>query len=337
MTGAAGSSLPAPAFSLLGTVLFALILGVLVLGSVWLLLGATRGSWVKERLAPHVGIARRGPRTARERLSFMASLFRTTESAFGHWRHWRSVQKLLERADLPLRTVEFFWASVGCGLVLGLFAGVLGIPPILVVVLMLAGTAVPYLIVSFKVKRRARAFENQLADILSTIAGSLKAGHSFKQGLQAVVDEAQEPASVEFKRVLTETGLGRPMDDALAEMAERTGSKNFAFAITAVTIQRQVGGSLAGLFEMVAETVRQRQQFTRKIRGLTAMGRMSAYVLVGLPFFVALAITVTNPGLYEPAVPHPLGTHPARRDAHDDVPGILAAQEDRLLQRVNPC
>jgi len=100
--------------------------------------------------------------------------------------------------------------------------------------------------------------------------------------------------------VLTETSLGRPMDDALAEMAVRTGSDNFEFAITAVTIQRQVGGSLAGLFDMVAETVRQRQQFARKIRGLTAMGRMSAYVLVGLPFFVALAITFMNPGYMGP-------------------------------------
>ena len=297
---AQGSSLPAPAFSLFGTLLVALIVGALVLGTVYLLLGATRGSWVKARLAPHVGIARRGPRSTRERLSFLASLFSTTESAFGHWRQWRSVQRLLERADLPLRAVEFFWASVGCGIVLGLFAVVLGLSPILDVILMLAGAGIPYGVVSVKVRRRTRAFEDQLPDVLNTIAGALKAGHSFKQGLQAVVEEAQEPASVEFKRVLTETGLGRPMDDALAEMADRTGSANFAFAITAVTIQRQVGGSLAGLFDMVAETVRQRQQFARKIRGLTAMGRMSAYVLVGLPFFVALAITVMNPGYMSP-------------------------------------
>ena len=73
------------------------------------------------------------------------------------------------------------------------------------------------------------------------------------------------------------------MDEALREMGERLGSANFEFVITAVTIQRQVGGSLADLFDMVADTVRQRQQFTRKVRSLTAMGRMSAYVLVGLP------------------------------------------------------
>jgi len=113
-------------------------------------------------------------------------------------------------------------------------------------------------------------------------------------GLQAVVDEASPPASDELKRVLTEAGLGRPMDDALAEMAERVGSENFEFAITAVTIQRQVGGSLASLFDMVSETVRNRQQFARKVRSLTAMGRMSAYTLIAIPFFIAGMVELTN-------------------------------------------
>jgi tight adherence protein B len=90
------------------------------------------------------------------------------------------------------------------------------------------------------------------------------------------------------------------MDEALVDMSERVGSKNLDFVITAVTIQRQVGGSLAGLFDMVAEAVRQRQQFARKIKGLTAMGRMSAYVLLGLPFFLAAALTVLNPSYMSP-------------------------------------
>jgi tight adherence protein B len=97
------------------------------------------------------------------------------------------------------------------------------------------------------------------------------------------------------------------MDTALADMAERVGSKQFAFVLTAVTIQRQIGGSMAGLFDMVAETVRQRQQFARKIRGLTAMGRMSAYVLAGLPFFLALAITLMNPAYMAPLWSSPTG------------------------------
>jgi len=77
-------------------------------------------------------------------------------------------------------------------------------------------------------------------------------------------------------------------------MAERVGSNNLSFVVTAVTIQRQVGGSLAGIFDMVADAVRNRQQFARKIKGLTAMGRMSAYVLVGVPFFMAGTITLLS-------------------------------------------
>ena len=125
------------------------------------------------------------------------------------------------------------------------------------------------------------------------------------------------PASKEFKRVLTETQLGRPMDDALAEMAERVGSKNLAFVVTAVTIQRQVGGSLAGIFDMVAEAVRQRQQFARKIRSLTAMGRASAYVLVGIPFFMLGSIIADQRRLHGAALPHvdrPQADDPGCRD-----------------------
>ena len=114
------------------------------------------------------------------------------------------------------------------------------------------------------------------------------------------MDEGNPPANKEFQRVLAEARLGRPLNLALADMSERLGSKNFEFVITAVTIQQQVGGSLAGLIDMVADTVRQRQQFIRKIKGLTAMGRAGAYVLVGLPFLVAIGITVINPTYMDP-------------------------------------
>ena len=167
-------------------------------------------------------------------------------------------------------------------------------------------------------RRRLKAFDAQLPDLLTTVAASLKAGHSFRQGIQAVVDEGQEPSSKEFQRVLTETRLGRPMDGALAEMSRRVGSKNLEFVLTAVTIQRQVGGSLAAIFDMVAETVRNRHQFARKVKGLTAMGRASAYVLIALPFFVALAVTAINAEymspLYHTSTGHKLMIARARDD-----------------------
>ena len=294
--------LPALFYSPLGGLLLTMIVALLVLTACGFVLVAARGSWVKSRLAPHVegGQRKAARREKADRLAAFAGLFRATEQAFGHRRLWKRLHSLLERADLPLRTVEFAYLMVGCGFGLALLAALSGRSSLGILIALAVGAAVPYGWVSLKARRRMRAFEDQLPDLLVTLAASLKAGHSFKQGIQTIVDEGQEPASKELGRVITDTRLGRPMDDALAETAERIGSSNFSFVITAVTIQRQVGGSLAGLFDMVADTVRQRQQFARKIRALTAMGRAAAYVLVGLPFFIAFALTLLNPTYMDP-------------------------------------
>ena len=169
----------------------------------------------------------------------------------------------------------------------------------LMILAAMAGGAVPWLVVYIKGKRRTAAFENQLPDLLITLAASLKAGHSFKTGLQTIVDEG-EASREQGAEARAHRGPARAADRSLSEMAARLGSKNFDFVITAVTIQRQVGGSLAGLIDMVADTVRQRQQFIRKIKGLTAMGRAGAYVLVGLPFFIAAVITLMNGSYMDP-------------------------------------
>ena len=295
--------LPDAFYGRAGDLLFTVLAALLVLAAGILAASTLRGSWLKRRLAAHVEPSRGRAakhRTGRERLAMLSGLFRVTESTFGHRRQWRNLQLLLERADLPLRTVEFAWLLIGCSFVLAVLAAIINGGALAILASFLVGGFVPYLVVWMKARRRVRAFEDQLPDLLITMAASLKAGHSFKQGIQSVVDEGQEPAAKELRRVLTDTQLGRPMEAALHETAERIGSKNFSFVITAVNIQRQVGGSLAGLFDMVADTVRDRQQFARKIRSLTAMGRMAAYVLVGLPFFIALAMTVLNPTYMDP-------------------------------------
>jgi tight adherence protein B len=279
------------------------VVGLLALLAVAFALAAPKGTWLKGRLEPHVASHKRQV-VKREResrkMAFFMPLFKATESVFGKFRQWKKLDQILQRADLPLKTAEFAYIMLAAGLVGG-FVAALFEPPVWAIALaFVGGLAVPYLVVLHKAKKRLNAFEEQLPDILVTMAASLKAGHSFRQGMQSVVDEGVDPAHREFKRVLTEARLGRPMDDALTEMAVRIGSKNFEFVMSAVTIQRQVGGSLAGLFDMVADTVRQRQQFRRKIKGLTAMGRMSAYVLIGLPFVVGTAIYAINRQYMEP-------------------------------------
>jgi tight adherence protein B len=284
-----------------GQAAFAALVGVLVLVACAFAFASPRGAWLKGRLEPHLDTRRRAAkRTGRERLKIAAGLFRATENALGNFKPWLRLQRTIERADIPLRTVELVYVMLAAGFVSGLVAAGFTQSVPWIAVGLLGGTLLPYAIVSVKAKKRVRAFEAQLPDLLVTMAAGLKAGHSFRQSLQSVVDEDQPPASKELNRVLTETRLGRPMDEALAEMAHRVGSKNFEFVITAVTIQRQVGGSLAGLFDMVADTVRNRQQFAKKIKGLTAMGRASAYVLIALPVFVAGMLTVVNPEYMRP-------------------------------------
>jgi tight adherence protein B len=296
-----GSSIPEPLFRA-GPVFVATFVGLCVLIGFAVLIKGPAGSRLRRRIDPHLGRAdaklSRGP--TQERFATASTIMRLTESAFGQLKIWHRLHRLLERADLPLRTVELVYISLGVGAVGGILALLLG-GGLFVLLLAFAATfMLPILFVAYKARKRLTVLEDQLPDLLITLAASLKAGHSFRQGIQAVVDEGQPPASTEFKRVLTETRLGRPMDAALQDMGDRVGSKNLSFVITAVTIQRQVGGSLAGIFDMVAEAVRQRQQFARKIRSLTAMGRASAYVLVGLPFFMLGVLTLMNREYMEP-------------------------------------
>jgi tight adherence protein B len=299
----ASGLLPAVAYtSSLGTFVLTLVVALLVLLAAGLALAAKKGTWLRGRLEAHVSPQKReqAQQSERERFAFAGGIFKATEAAFGHLRHWKAVQRMLERGDVPLRVVEFVWITIVTSLVFGLMAAVSGVSSLLILAALAFGASLPFVFIWFKANRRLKAIEDALPDLLITIAASLKAGHSFRQGIQTVVDEGDGPAAKEFKRVLTETRLGRPMDDALQEMAERVGSPNLEFVMTAVTIQRQVGGSLAGLFDMVAEAVRNRQQFARKIRSLTAMGRMSAYVLIGLPFFIAAMLTLMNPSYMSP-------------------------------------
>lgn len=309
LPGAEAAKGPAPSrllpeifYTPVGTQLMALITGLIVLIGAAIATTTVKGARLRKRLAPHVAttLEVRKRKQERERLQMAEGLFRATESAFSHWRFWTRLERLVERSDLPLRTVEVAYLIVGAALLGGLAGTLLGLGTLVLIGVLAGSGFLPVAFVWFKAGRRTRAFENQLPDVLITLAAALKAGHSFKAGLQTIVDEGNVPASKEFHRVLSEARLGRPLNDALADMSNRLGSKNFEFVITSVTIQQQVGGSLAQLIDMVADTVRQRQQFIRKIKGLTAMGRAGAYVLIGLPFFIAAIITIINPTYMDP-------------------------------------
>ena len=294
--------IPAAGYTTGGTFVVGLVCGLLVLLSCCFWFASRRGSRVRARIEPHLGNTQRTAeaRRGRGRAAARAQVANGVERALGDLRQFKRLQTTIDRAALPLRAGELVAMCAGAGLFFGFVTAVAAASALVTVLAMAIVGCMPLAYVQLKAAARMRQFENQLPDLLITIAASLKAGHSFRQAIQSVVEEGSEPAASEFRRVLTETQLGKSMDDALADLGERIGSKNLEFVINAVTIQRQVGGSLAGLFDMVADTVRQRQQFLRKVRGLTAMGRMSAYTLVGLPFFIATVVTMMNPKYMAP-------------------------------------
>ncbi|HEY7694021.1 MAG TPA: type II secretion system F family protein [Gaiellaceae bacterium] len=284
-----------------GALLIGLLAALVLLALLRLAFGTSRKVWLRERLEPWDGDAADSSAPERKAgLEKLEPLLAATESRFAGTGFWSKLERVLERSDSSLTAAQLFYLSLGLGLALAALAALLGASFLLVLAVLVLGALAPYWFYAHRATKRRRAFENQLPAALNTIAGSLKAGHSFRQAMQTIVDEGGAPIDVEFNRVLTEARLGRPIEDALAEMGRRVGSEELDFVLRAVVVQQQVGGSLAGLFELVAETLTQRQQFRQKVKALTAQGRMSAMILICLPFAVAILISLVSPGYLDP-------------------------------------
>jgi tight adherence protein B len=288
--------------SAVGPVVIGLVVGGLVLMAAMHAAAAPAAVSIRRRVRAHLPTAAledEGTPVERARQAF-SKLGAGTEQRFSGWRAWQGLRRLVERSGLRLSTAEFSYLSVGSALVAAILVTFLGAPVALGFMAFLLGGSAPFVLAMAKARRREQAFDEQLPDVLLMLASSLKVGHSFAHAVQAVADQGRPPASEEFARMQAETQFGKPFDEALADLGTRIRSENLAFVLTAVTIQREVGGSLANLFEVVAETVRERQQLARKLRSLTAMGRASAGVLVALPFVAALGLSALSPGYMQP-------------------------------------
>lgn len=194
----------------------------------------------------------------------------------------------LKPAEWLLLHVAIFLGSGFVGLLLGGGSLVLGI------VFLLLGAFGPWMFLGLKRSRRRKAFNTQLPDTLQLMSGSLAAGLSLAQSVDTIVREGVEPVSSEFRRVLIETRLGIDLEDAFEGVAERFDSKDFAWVVMAIKIQRQVGGNLAELLDNVAGTMREREYMRRQVAALAAEGKLSAWVLGGLPPLFMLYLLLTN-------------------------------------------
>ena len=200
----------------------------------------------------------------------------------------------LVQADLPLRPPEalFFYFA---GLVALLAFGVLVLPPGLGLILVAVGAVLPIAFLHRRRAKRLRNFQLQLPDTLNLLSGSMRAGFSFAQGLESVASEATEPTRRELQRVFTESRLGRPIEDALEDSANRMSSVDMMWAVMAIRIQREVGGNLAELLDTVGDTMTQRERLRLEIKALTAEGRFSGWVLGIFPIAFAGVLYVAQP------------------------------------------
>lgn len=219
----------------------------------------------------------------------------------------RIMRRELERAGLPLRPIEYMTLHVGVALGAGLFAQMLFGSPLLTAAVVLAAALGPVVWLRRRSTKRAQAFQSQLPDVLNLLAGSMRAGWGLLQAIGIVVKEMGPPAGPEFARVVTETRLGLPLEDALERMSIRVESEDFRWAVTAISIQREVGGNLAEVLDLVAGTIRERTGLRGQIKALTGEGRMSAAVLVALPFVEGIVLWLLNPGYFGKLLASPMG------------------------------
>ncbi len=281
-----------------GAVALGLSVGSLILLAALAAFARPRTAWMRNRIAVYTGDE--GGATGMGMRPRVDQLFTLTERRLDRTRPWRRLESLVDRSAIGLRPVEVLYLAAASGIGLATLALALGLPGGAALLGVVTGAAVLPLVLVRKAARRQRRFDEQLPDTLLSIASSLKVGHSFDNAVQAIVDKGLAPTSEEFARLQSDTRLGQTMDEALSTMATRVRSRELAFVLMSVKIQRQVGGTLANLFETVAQVVQERRHFHAKVRALTATGRMTAQLLTGLPLLTALAISTLSPGYLDP-------------------------------------
>ena len=278
------------------------LLLVLILGAV-----TKKKKAVSERMHQYVGdFAEEDDDTpsARSRLRIA---FRKQMRKMGSQKTASKLDLMMHRAGLPLLGYEMVAISIGGGLLAGFVAMILlgSLTSALLVGVLVFMAAWAW--VKIRIAKRLQSFLYQLADCLTLISNSLRAGFSFLQTVELISKEMKPPVSTEFARVLRETNLGKPLDQALTEMDQRVGSPDFSLIVTAVLIQQQVGGNLADIIDVIRDTILERIRIRREIHTLTAQGRASGVVLALLPVAMGLFMYITSPEYMRPLLTTRLG------------------------------
>ena len=221
----------------------------------------------------------------------------------GRLAHYATTLELAGIRMRPGRYVVLVTGLCACAAALAaLFGG-----PLIGIAVALVVYIVAHAMRKLRTSRRQATFADQLDDSLQLLASSLRAGHSLLRALDAVSHEAEEPTAPEFARVVNQTRLGRDLGYALDETATRMHSDDFLWVAQAIAIHRTVGGNLAEVLDTVGETIRERNQIRRQVKALSAEGKLSAYVLMVLPFGVTGFLSFANPSYLAKFTQSPIG------------------------------
>jgi tight adherence protein B len=218
------------------------------------------------------------------------------------------MEAMLEQTELEM-TVAQLLAYMAIGALVGLAIGILGSGGITLVLMPLLFGMLPLFFVMFKRSQRSTKLSQQLPDALEMMARSLRAGHALSSAFKMVATEMPTPVSIEFGRAFESQELGMPFEKAVADMTRRApDNQDLKIFALSVIVQKETGGNLVEIIEKIADTVRGREKFQGKLRGLTAEGRMSSYIVGGLPFVSILFMLVSNKpylmGLFDETLGH---------------------------------
>ncbi|MBO9511302.1 type II secretion system F family protein [Erythrobacter sp. A6_0] len=203
----------------------------------------------------------------------------------------------LDRTGKGWTLMQYAYASIGLGLVIALLLFLrTGALPLALGVGLLFGAGVPHFIVNRAIKKRTTAFNAKFADAIDLLVRGLRSGLPVTETLSVVAQEVPGPVGEEFRGVVERIKIGRTMEDALQQTADRLGIPEFNFFCITLAIQRETGGNLAETLANLAEVLRKRAQMKLKIRAMSSESKASAYIVGALPFIVFVLIWWINPG-----------------------------------------
>ncbi|MBM7557189.1 type II secretion system F family protein [Halanaerobacter jeridensis] len=218
-----------------------------------------------------------------------------------------SLDKELDKSSLPFKASEFIISIIMILLLIAVIGILLLKNIVLTGVMLLLGLIFPYFYLKYSQKKRIDKFNDQINDSLTIISNSLKAGYSFFQALEMVTKEMEAPISEEFELVLKKMNLGASPQEALRDLTDRIDSDDLDLVVTAVLIQRQVGGDLSEILDSISDTIRERIRIQGEIKTLTAQGRASGFIVALLPIGLGALLFVINPDYMTPLFTSNLG------------------------------